>query len=98
MTPTLHIIGKNDIVVIEERSRKLIEVSANSRVEEHEGGHFVPSRGDWRKFIVEFLRNPFNNAPSPGMASVSAPPSGTATPTTSTPSGGPTMFLMAQKL
>jgi hypothetical protein len=37
-TPTLHILGKTDIVVIEERSRQLIEVSENSQVEEHNGG------------------------------------------------------------
>jgi len=98
LTPTLHVIGKNDVVVIEERSRKLIEVSANKRVEEHEGGHFVPSNGSWRKFLVDFMSNPFANIPSPGMTSASAPPSGTATPTTSVSSGGPTMPLMAQKL
>ena len=37
-TPTLHVLGKTDIVVVEERSRQLIEVSENSRVEEHNGG------------------------------------------------------------
>ena len=37
-TPTLHILGKTDTVVVEERSRQLIEVSENSRVEEHNGG------------------------------------------------------------
>ena len=45
-TPTLHILGKTDIVVVEERSRQLIEVSENPRVEEHDGGDsylLVPS-------------------------------------------------------
>jgi Serine hydrolase (FSH1) len=45
-TPTLHILGKTDIVVVEERSRQLIEVSENPRVEEHNGGDsylLVPS-------------------------------------------------------
>lgn len=37
-TPTLHVIGKNDIIVYEERSKALVEVSANRRVEEHDGG------------------------------------------------------------
>ncbi|KAF9448267.1 hypothetical protein P691DRAFT_56168 [Macrolepiota fuliginosa MF-IS2] len=97
-TPTLHVIGKNDVVVIEERSRKLVEVSSNKRVEEHEGGHFVPSKGSWRKFLAEFLRNPFGDIPSPGLASASVPPSGTATPTTLGPSGGPTTNMVAQKL
>jgi len=50
-TPTLHVLGKTDIVVVEERSRQLIAVSENSRVEEHNGGHFVPSQSSWRKFF-----------------------------------------------
>lgn len=37
-TPTLHILGKTDAVVVEERSRQLIEISENSLVEEHDGG------------------------------------------------------------
>jgi hypothetical protein len=37
-TPTLHVLGKNDILVVEERSRVLINVSTGKRVEEHEGG------------------------------------------------------------
>jgi hypothetical protein len=37
-TPTLHVLGKNDIVVVEERSRGLINISTEKRVEEHEGG------------------------------------------------------------
>ncbi|KAF5355173.1 hypothetical protein D9756_005692 [Leucocoprinus leucothites] len=96
-TPTLHVIGKNDIVVIEERSRKLIAVSSNKRIEEHEGGHFVPTKGNWRKFLVEYLRNPSGDIPSPGMSSASAPPSGTVTPTTAA-SGGSSANMLAQKL
>ena len=37
-TPTLHVLGKNDILVVEERSRVLIEISTEKRVEVHEGG------------------------------------------------------------
>jgi hypothetical protein len=37
-TPTLHVIGKTDIIVTEERSRLLVEISGNARVEEHDGG------------------------------------------------------------
>lgn len=40
-TPTLHIIGRTDILVIEERSRALVVVSDNARVEEHEGGMYI---------------------------------------------------------
>ena len=39
-TPTLHVIGKTDIIVVEERSMLLVEVSGNARVEEHEGGGY----------------------------------------------------------
>lgn len=40
-TRTLHVIGRTDVVVVEERSRQLAELSANKRVEEHDGGkHF----------------------------------------------------------
>lgn len=34
----MHVIGKTDVVVVEERSQQLVAVSANARVEEHEGG------------------------------------------------------------
>lgn len=37
-TPTLHVLGKNDIIVVEERSRVLINISIGKRVEEHYGG------------------------------------------------------------
>ena len=37
-TPTLHVLGKTDVVVVEERSKILLDVSVNARVEEHEGG------------------------------------------------------------
>jgi len=36
--PTLHIVGRNDIVVTEEKSRTLWEKCENSRVEYHDGG------------------------------------------------------------
>ncbi|KAJ7120956.1 serine hydrolase FSH [Mycena epipterygia] len=79
-TPTLHIIGRNDIIVVEERSQKLIDISTNARVEKHDGGHFVPSKGNWRKFLAAYLLDPTNNVPSPSLAASSADNSGTATP------------------
>lgn len=36
--PTLHVVGRNDIVVTEEKSRTLWEKCENSRVEYHDGG------------------------------------------------------------
>ncbi|KAJ6618731.1 serine hydrolase FSH [Mycena sp. CBHHK59/15] len=79
-TPTLHIIGKTDVIVAEERSDKLVQVSTNARVEEHGGGHFVPSKGNWRKFLAAYLQDPTGNIPSPSLAASSAENSGAATP------------------
>lgn len=79
-TPTLHVIGKTDIIVVEERSMLLVEASGNARVEEHEGGHFVPSKGQWRKFIRDYMMDPFADIPSPGLASSSVPNSGRVSP------------------
>ncbi|KAH9963023.1 serine hydrolase FSH, partial [Russula compacta] len=70
-TPTLHILGKNDILVVEERSRVLINVSNGRRVEEHNGGHFVPSKASWRTFLKAYMLNPTGNIPSPGPSSLS---------------------------
>ena len=39
-TPTLHILSRTDVVVVEERLNQLIEVSASQRVEYHLGGAF----------------------------------------------------------
>ncbi len=37
-TPTLHVIGRTDIIVTEERANGLLKVSANKRIESHDGG------------------------------------------------------------
>ncbi|KAF9047559.1 serine hydrolase FSH [Panaeolus papilionaceus] len=75
-TPTMHVIGKTDVVVVEERSQQLVAVSANARVEEHEGGHFVPSKGNWRKFLASYMRDPSTAS----LSSTSQVSSGTSTP------------------
>ncbi|KAF8959940.1 serine hydrolase FSH, partial [Flammula alnicola] len=72
-TPTLHVIGRTDVVVVEERSRQLVDMSGAARVEEHEGGHFVPSKGQWRKFLVNYMLDP--------TAPLASPSGGAATPT-----------------
>ncbi|TFK26329.1 hypothetical protein FA15DRAFT_667629 [Coprinopsis marcescibilis] len=81
-TPTLHVIGKTDVVVVEERSHKLLEVSHTKRVEEHLGGHFVPSKGPWRKFLAAYLANPSGDHRSPEAGAVTpvSSYSGTVTP------------------
>ena len=50
-TPTLHVLGKTDVVVTEERSRLLIDVSSNKRVEEHDGGRLSNS------LLFQFILN-----------------------------------------
>jgi len=40
-TPTLHVLGRTDVVVVEERSNQLLAVSANQRIEYHPGGTFA---------------------------------------------------------
>lgn len=40
-TPTVHVLGKTDVIVVEERARTLIDVSANARVEYHDGGKCI---------------------------------------------------------
>jgi len=77
-TPTLHIIGHNDIIVTPERSQSLIDASLNGRVEFHDGGHFVPSKTAWRKFLAEYMRNSGGNIPGPSGKTPGG--SGTATP------------------
>ncbi|KIJ66049.1 hypothetical protein HYDPIDRAFT_27248 [Hydnomerulius pinastri MD-312] len=79
-TPTLHVIGKTDVIVVEERSKVLLDLSANPRVEEHEGGHFVPSKANWRNFLREYIRDPLGKVPSPSPGGASQPGSGIVTP------------------
>jgi len=68
-TYTLHVLGTNDVIVSSQRSHMLIDMSANRRVEEHDGGHFVPSKTSWRNFFRDFLRDP---SPTAGIPSPSA--------------------------
>lgn len=77
-TPTLHVVGQTDVVVSEARSRTLAEVSNNFRLEEHLGGHFVPSKGPWRKFLAAYLKDPEGQHASPGAAETGASPSAPA--------------------
>ena len=52
-TPTLHILGRTDVVVVEERSNQLLAVSANRRVEYHPGGTFVSACvGPEKRFML----------------------------------------------
>ncbi|KAI0048832.1 FSH1-domain-containing protein [Auriscalpium vulgare] len=86
-TPTLHVLGRNDVVVVEERSLTLVDVSKARRVEAHEGGHFVPSKASWRAFLKAYILAPGADVPGPGAAATSQPASGTVTPSTGIANG-----------
>ncbi|PCH36568.1 hypothetical protein WOLCODRAFT_92057 [Wolfiporia cocos MD-104 SS10] len=79
-TPTLHVLGRTDVIVVEERSKTLLDVSGNKRVEYHDGGHFVPSKAPWRNFLRSYLRDPTGEIAAPGSAAASQNPSGASTP------------------
>lgn len=40
-TPTVHVLGRTDVIVVEERAKTLIDVSENARVEYHDGGVYL---------------------------------------------------------
>jgi len=64
-TPVLYVVGRNDIVVPLERSHIFVQHSKFNRVEEHNGGHFIPLQHKWQNFFVSFFLNPFTEISSP---------------------------------
>ncbi|BGP36749.1 Family of serine hydrolases 3 [Rhodotorula kratochvilovae] len=54
-TPTLHVLGRGDTIVGEERSVPLTEAFEAARVEWHDGGHHTPSKASWRKFFQAYI-------------------------------------------
>jgi len=88
-TPTLHIVGMNDVIVVPERAQALIDVSANARVAKHDGGHFIPTKQAWRNFLRDYLRDPFGNVQNPpGPGDAAADESAAVTPIPSFPASG----------
>lgn len=96
-TPTLHVIGLNDVVVSHERSKELIDVSSDARVVVHDGGHFIPSKTSWRQFFREYFMDPAAGdkiempieVPEHLTPSPSAPTSGIVTPAEIMKQSGP---------
>ncbi|EPQ52447.1 hypothetical protein GLOTRDRAFT_140197 [Gloeophyllum trabeum ATCC 11539] len=68
-TPSVHVVGKNDVVVREEDTQVLLNKSAAKVVEYHVGGHFVPITQKWRSFFAEHLQHPEVLIPSPAASS-----------------------------
>ncbi|GAA5857270.1 hypothetical protein JCM5353_003595 [Sporobolomyces roseus] len=54
-TPTLHVLGRGDTIVGEERSVPLTQAFVDSRVEWHTGGHHTPSKSSWRRFFQAYV-------------------------------------------
>ncbi|KAL8292138.1 hypothetical protein RQP46_001604 [Phenoliferia psychrophenolica] len=54
-TPSLHIIGKQDMLVTEDRSLALAKAFTEARIEFHDGGHFIPSKTPWKNFLKEYF-------------------------------------------
>jgi hypothetical protein len=61
-TRTLHVLGRTDIIVVEERARPLLDITANKRVIWHEGGAVICSDCPEK----ERLRIPGHFVPSKG--------------------------------
>ncbi|CED84339.1 Phospholipase/carboxyhydrolase [Phaffia rhodozyma] len=76
-TATLHIIGKVDVIISEARSLALADNCEDSRVEYHDGGHFVPSKASYRNFFRDYISS-FEEGGSQG--DVPSPVSATPTP------------------
>lgn len=56
--PTLHVVGRNDVVVTAEDTVILLAVSGSQIVEYHDGGHFVPIKTRWLTLFSDYLDHP----------------------------------------
>ncbi|KAL7420259.1 Family of serine hydrolases 3 [Cryptotrichosporon argae] len=85
--PTLHVVGRNDTLITEERSRTLIDKCENVRRELHDGGHFTPSKASWRHFFNAYIASfaeggsQGKDIPSPSAPSQANSAISTAAPT-----------------
>ncbi|KAG0666157.1 hypothetical protein C6P46_005508 [Rhodotorula mucilaginosa] len=82
-TPTLHVLGRADTIVGEDRSVPLTKVFDDSRVEWHDGGHHTPSKASWRRFFQAYIEAFDENGG--GSDAALALPSPTAGPNADTP-------------
>lgn len=87
-TPLLHILGRADQIVDDDRAQTLVQAAANCRVEYHESGHVVPSQANFRNFYRDYMQT-FQAEPNREWEKVVSPSdrqshsggdSGTATP------------------
>jgi predicted esterase len=53
--PTLHVLGRKDVIVSTERSESLMEVCQEPGLLKHTGGHDIPSSEEDEQVIIQFL-------------------------------------------
>ncbi|KAJ2847319.1 Ovarian cancer-associated protein 2 [Coemansia brasiliensis] len=54
--PSLHVVGRQDAIVPMDRGLQLAAQGfVSAQIEEHEGGHFMPSNAAWRKRYQQFI-------------------------------------------
>lgn len=62
--PSLHVYGKQDILIVPSRSELLSKCFLNSQIAEHTGGHFAPN--SWPvELILEFVTKQAENLKTP---------------------------------
>ncbi|CAO3639300.1 unnamed protein product [Cunninghamella blakesleeana] len=54
-TPSLHMIGETDTLIVPERMEKLADIFKNSIILKHPGGQVVPSKADSRNQVLSFV-------------------------------------------
>ncbi|KAF8331367.1 serine hydrolase-domain-containing protein [Cantharellus anzutake] len=54
-TPSVQILGRNDVIVGIKRSQTLIDACEHPRVMWHDGGHFIPAKLSWRQFFKNYF-------------------------------------------
>ncbi|KAI9904189.1 hypothetical protein N3K66_000718 [Trichothecium roseum] len=59
-TPSLHFIGSLDSVVVEERSRALVDRCRDAQVVVHPGGHYVPISKEWIMALAVFIKQQYD--------------------------------------
>ncbi|CAO3639296.1 unnamed protein product [Cunninghamella blakesleeana] len=54
-TPSLHMIGETDTLIVPERMEELADAFENPTILKHPGGHVVPSKADSRNQVLSFV-------------------------------------------
>jgi len=84
-TPTLHVLGRTDVVVSNARSQSLVNACESPRVEWHDGGHHIPAKTSWRTFFKAYLST-FESSSVKSHMEVPSPSAPATTSTSEPPS------------